>query len=78
MSYTELKKPVNRKVSNIDRGLIVTLYPGGVLGLRPIRTKRTYTIHLATCYQLAIQQHFTEVARQKKAAKTARRKAARR
>ena len=74
---TELTKRVQRQVLSIDRGLIVTLFPGGVLGLRPKRTKRQYTIHLQTCYQLAVLQFQNEKKRQKAAERKAARKARR-
>jgi len=61
---TDLKKPVARKATilldsrakarPIDE-VVVTLYPNGTIGFRAARTRKTFTLPLATCYRLAIE-----------------------
>ncbi len=59
---TPLDKPVSRKSYAIvrDRGvlreLVVTLYPTGVLGLRPAKTRQEERVTLEACFSLAIKQ----------------------
>lgn len=53
---TRLQKAVRRTTDVGRETLVVSLYPGGVLGLRRLRTRREYTISLQTCYTLAILQ----------------------
>jgi hypothetical protein len=63
---TELKKPVRRSVSGVERGrdVILTLYPsgalypGGVLGFRIKRQKREWTLPVASAYRMAVQREF--------------------
>ena len=53
---TNLNKPIKRSVDGLlRRKLVVTLYPGGVLGLREGKTRHEYTLPLMTCYRLAIE-----------------------
>lgn len=54
---TKLTRPVKRTTpaGGLRRDLVVTLYPGGVLGIREARCRREYTIGLVTCYRLAIE-----------------------
>lgn len=68
---TRLNKPVRRDAGDIglrggDRGeYIVTLYPGGVLGLRRKRSRREYQISLAGCYAQAAKIAALEARREK-------------
>ncbi len=53
---TALRKPVQREVSGLLReDLIVSLYPGGVIGIRAKRTRREYQLRLVTVYRQAIE-----------------------
>lgn len=67
---TELNKPVSRKSTAAHRGrkFVVTLAPGDVIGFREERTRKTYWISLAGCFDFAVR---VEVA----AAKAAKQKA---
>ena len=55
---TELKKPVRRSVGGVERGrdVILTLYPGGVLGFRIKRHKREWTLPVASAYRMAVER----------------------
>lgn len=65
---TLLHKPVRRSTATTvhDQGkhrrLVVTLYPGDVIGLRPEKTRREEFTSLAAVYSLAVKQR---VARQR-------------
>ena len=58
---TTLSKPVKRLTASSirDRGhnkrLVAILYPSGILGLRPERTRREEFIPLSIAYELAIR-----------------------
>jgi len=53
---TTLHAPVTRRVAGVVReDLVVTLYPSHLLGIRALRTRREYTLPLATIYRLAIE-----------------------
>lgn len=53
---TELRKAVRRQVRGLLReDLIVSLYPGGVIGIRAKRTRREYQLPLVTVCRLAIE-----------------------
>ena len=73
---TALERPVSRKTAAPHRGrqLIVTLYPGDVIGVRHLRRRKEYQIPLAWVYDTAVK---AEVLRQR-AEKAARRKAGKR
>lgn len=52
---TKLNTKVRRIVPGLmRRDLVITLYPGGVMGLREARCKKEFCIPLMTCYNLAI------------------------
>lgn len=53
---TKLLKAVKRTADVGREVLVVTLYPGAVLGLRRIRTRKEFTISLQSCYVEAIEQ----------------------
>ncbi len=80
---TKLNKPVTRSSETVIRDggklrqLVVTLYPGDVLGLRPAgtRRKREEQISLAACYSLAVKQRVAAELREKKQQKKGRRRA---
>lgn len=60
---TELKRAIRRKVTGVLReALIVTVYPGGVIGIRAHRTRREYQLPLVTIYKVAIE---VDLARQR-------------
>jgi len=49
-------KPVRRKFTGYERhGLVVTVYPNGLLGLRPARTRHEHTVPLGRVYRLACE-----------------------
>lgn len=72
---TPLDKPVSRKSNAIvrDRGvfrqLVVTLYPTGVLGLRPAKTRQEERVTLESCYSLAVKQRVAKERAEKLAKK---------
>lgn len=49
-----LKKAVSRMASLERVDLVVTLYPGGVIGLRQKRCRKEYTLPLMAVYKQAI------------------------
>jgi len=52
---TSLTKAIRRKVMGLlNRPLIVTLYPGGVIGFKEGRVRTEYTLPLVTCYKYAV------------------------
>lgn len=70
---TPLSKPVTRmgSVPCYGRPLVVTIYPGDIIGVRQARTRTEYTVPLSWVYSMAVK---AEVAR-KKAEKSAAKKA---
>lgn len=56
------------------RDLIVTIYPGGTLGLRPSKTRREEVISLAACYDKAVKNRILKAQREKLEAKKARKR----
>jgi hypothetical protein len=75
---TLLHKPISRETSELVRArgarpLIVTLYPGDQIGLRPKGTRREERTTLAAVYSLAIKQRITRERADKVAARKARR-----
>lgn len=78
---TDLTKPVRRRAPNTIRDggkvrrLVVTLLPGGTVGLRPEGTRRTEYVSLDACYALAVRQRViaekSDKARARKARKGA-------
>ena len=56
------------------RDLIVTIYPGGTLGLRPWMTRREEFISPAACYDNAVKNRVLKERRLKLEAKKARKK----
>ena len=77
---TPLNKKVVRKTSTVIRDsgklrdLIVTLYPNGVLGMRPWMTRREEYISLGACYDKAVKNRVLQERRVKLEAKKARKK----
>jgi hypothetical protein len=59
---TDLTKPIRRIARNavsthgLSADLVVTLYPGGILGLREPRRRQEWTIPLEAVLTLAIQR----------------------
>ena len=62
---TELTKPVARKTAGRHRGqvMIVTIYPGDLIGIRQFRTRTEYQMPLAWVYDAAVK---AEVLRKRK------------
>lgn len=58
---TDLTKPVRRRTDSTirdagkPRRIVITLYPGDTLGLRPEKTRREEFISLTTVYEYAIK-----------------------
>ena len=52
---TELLKPVRRTATMVRERVVVTLYPGAVIGFRRSRCRREYTLPLAAAYRLAVE-----------------------
>lgn len=58
---TALTKAVTRKTETTvrDRGkrraLVITLYPGGVVGLRPAKTRHEEIVSVEAVYDLAVR-----------------------
>lgn len=77
---TDLKKKVSRRDDGAivrDRGklrrLIVTLYPGGTIGLRPEKTRKEEIISFAGVYHAAVKARvMKEQAEKREAAKKAK------
>jgi hypothetical protein len=59
-----LNKPVRRlgALPVYGRPLVVTLYPGDIIGVRQARTRTEYTVPLGWVYSMAVK---AEVARKK-------------
>ena len=77
---TNLNKPVSRRTTRLTirdrskrRPLIVTLFPGDVLGLRLLGTRKTEMLDLEACYAMAVRQRVAADRAIKAAAKKARR-----
>lgn len=68
---TALEKPVKRVTNGTHRGrtMVVTLYPGDVIGVRQSRTRKEYSIPLAWVYDAAVK---AEVQRKRVEKKKAR------
>ena len=70
---TSLDKPVRRKTLSTvrDRGhvrqLVVSLYPNGTVGLRPMKTRQEEIVTLDSIYSLAIKQRVAKERTEKKA-----------
>lgn len=81
---TELKKKVVRRddASFIrDRGklrrVVITLYPGGTIGLRPEKTRQEELISVAGAYHAAVKARVMKEQAEKRTAKAAKKKAGR-
>lgn len=74
---TFLTKPVKRKSTSLTRdagkmrAIIVTLYPGNYVGLRPEGTRREETITLGAMYDVAIKMRVSAARAEKAKAKKA-------
>ncbi len=75
---TPLSKRVTRKSSALvrdggrSRQLVVTMYPGDLLGLRPERTRREELIPLTAIYSLAVKMRVAQQRADRKAKRGAR------
>jgi len=76
---TTLHKPVKRSVQLIPKGggsrleVVVTLYPGGVIGLRDKGRRKEYTLPLSTVYYLAAEAEARRIMAERKAARKEKR-----
>lgn len=72
---TRLKRPVRRQLENTvrdgskTRELVLTLYPGGVIGLRPSKTRREELLTAEAAWSLAVKQRVAKERAEKKARK---------
>lgn len=67
-------KPIRRRVNWGTRGVVVTLYPNGLIGFRIPKTRTEHTVPITTCFQRACQLT-GEREKQAKAAEKAQRRA---
>jgi hypothetical protein len=65
----EVNKPVRRKVYAARENVVVTLYPGGVFGFRRLRSRKEYTLPVASAYKLAIEAEQARVKAEKRKAR---------
>lgn len=75
---TRLNKPISRETSELVRArgprpLIVTLYPGDQIGLRPKGTRTEERTTLSAVYSLAIKQRIARERAEKLKTRKARR-----
>lgn len=69
---TALDKKITRKAEGLlKNGMVITLYPSNIIGIRESRCHKEYTLPLMTVYKLAIQAEYAA----DKARKVAERKA---
>jgi len=72
---TALTKPITRRTDNEIRDgakrrtLVITLYPGGVIGLRPSKTRREELLTVEAAYGLAIKMRVAQERAEKQARK---------
>lgn len=72
---TPLHKPIRRRSNESvrcagkPRALVVTLYPNGLIGLRPAGTRREETISIEAVYHRAIRTRVLTEAFERKAAR---------
>lgn len=75
---TDLRKPVSRRTDTTirdagkSRRLVVTLYPGDVIGVRPEKTRREERTTLAAVYDLAVKARVRLEQAEKRARKAKR------
>jgi hypothetical protein len=79
--------PLNKKVSRRDdaatvrekgklRRIVITLYPGGTIGLRPEKTRQEEFISVQGAYHLAVKNRINRERAEKRAVKQAKKKGA--
>lgn len=68
---TALSKPVKRtgSVPVYGRTLVVTLYPGDVIGLRQSKTRKEYVLPLGHVYSLAVKHEVARARAEKRKSK---------
>lgn len=75
---TDLNKAVKRRTNATIRDagkvrrMVVTLYPGDVIGIRPEKTRREERTTLAAVYGLAVKQRVAQERTEKKATRRKR------
>lgn len=77
---TDLNKLVKRRTDTVvrdtgkSRRLVVTLYPGGVIGLRPEKTRREEIISVEAAWSAAVKMRVAKERSEKQTARKAKRK----
>lgn len=68
---TSLTKPITRRTENKiqQRPIVVTLYPGGTIGLRLLKTRHEEILTVEAAYSLAVKQRIARERAEKKARK---------
>lgn len=68
---TAINRPVRRSVDNVDRwrGAILTLYPGGAIGVRLKRHRKEYFTNVPALYRLCVQRELEQQRAEKRKAK---------
>jgi len=68
---TAITRPVRRSVDNVDRwrGAILTLYPGGAIGIRLKRFRKEYFTNTAALYRMCVRADIDQRAAEKRKAK---------
>jgi len=63
---TDLSKSLTRRLNATvrddgkSRRLVITLYPGGVIGLRPEKTRREELLPVAAAYSMAVKMRVAQ------------------
>ena len=71
-NMTDLTKPISRRTretfrSTKGRRIVITLYPGDVIGLREERTRTTFLLPVEKVFQYAARVHAENVVKERKA-----------
>lgn len=72
---TDLTKPIRRVARGVIRthglrpSIVITLYPGGVIGLREFGRRREYQVPAEAVLTLAITREAERIRREKRAAR---------
>jgi hypothetical protein len=64
-----VRKPIRRRAAQPHqrRPYVVTLEPGDVLSFRYLRTRQSYSISMAACFELAIKAYVAQLRAQREA-----------
>lgn len=66
---TKLVKPVKRTAETSRVDLVVTLYPGAVIGLRQKRCRKEYCLPLLSVFRMAIEAEQARVKAERRKAR---------